>query len=272
MENLIINSNGPTSNAQPNKESTPWWLFLNILALDAPIVAIVWQHFLAENFKIEISKTETASLFFTVWFIYLLDHFFDSLKGIYKTQRHLFVARNQKITIAMITFTFTTSIFLCFSLSKSLILGGLILVGFICIYLLLVHANIANIKLRNNCIELLVGIGLGAGVALPVIISNIEIRTWLPAVLLFCLLCWLNCRLIDIWESNCNSLSKIDLILILFIFYSMFICEKPILFAAAITLICLILVNKFAGSNKPRISRVLADVSLLSPWILWVIA
>ena len=170
----------------------------------------------------------------------------------------------------MITFTFTTSLSLCFSLSKSLILGGFILVGFICIYRLLVHASIANIKLKNNCKELLVGIGFVAGVALPVIISNIEIKTWLPAVLLFCLLCWLNCRLIDIWESNSKSPSKIDLMLILFIFYSMFICQKPILFAAAITLVCLILVNKFAVSSKPKIARVLADVSLLSPWVLWV--
>jgi len=270
MGNLITNSNEPTSNDQTNKESTPWWLLLNVFALDAPIVAIVWQHFLAENFKIVISTTETASLFFTVWFIYLLDHFFDSLKGIYTTHRHLFVSRNQKITITMITFTFTTAICLSFSLSQSLILGGLILVGFICIYLLLVHASIANIKLKNNCKELLVGIGFGTGVALPVIISNIEIKAWLPAVLLFCLLCWLNCRLIDIWESNKNSLSKIDLALILFIFYSMFICQKPIMFAAAITLVCLILVNKFAGSNKPRISRVLADVSLLSPLVFWI--
>ena len=270
MGNLITNSKEPTSNTQPNKESTPWWLFLNVLALDAPIVAIVWQHFLAENFKIEISITETASLFFTVWFIYLLDHLFDSQKEFYITQRHLFVARNQKTTIAMITFTFTTSICLCFLLPKSLILGGLVLASFICIYLLLVHASIANIKLKYNFKELFVGIGFSAGVALPVIISNVEIKTWLPAVLLFCLLCWLNCRLIDNWESNRNSLSKMDLTLILLIFYLMFICQKPILLAAIITLVCLVLVNKFAGSDKPRISRVLADVSLLSPWVFWI--
>jgi hypothetical protein len=245
-------------------------MFLNVLALDAPIVAIVWQHFLAENFKIVISTSETASLFFTVWFIYLLDHFFDSLKGFYTTQRHLFVARNQKITIVMMLFTFTTSIYLCFTLSKTLILGGLILVIFICIYLLLVHASIASIKIRNNCKELLVGIGFGTGVALPVIISNIEIEIWLPAVLLFCLLCWLNCRMIDIWESNRNSLSKIDLVLISFVFFLMCICQTPILITAAITIICLFQINKFAGSKKPEISRVLADVSLLSPLIFWI--
>jgi hypothetical protein len=269
MGNFITNSNQLISNGQPNKESIPWWLFLNILALDAPIVAIVWQHFLAENFKIVITISETASLFFTVWFIYLLDHFFDSQKGFYTTQRHLFVARNQKTTIALITFTLTTSICLCFSLSKPLIIGGLILLVFICIYLLLVHASVANIKLKNNCKELLVGIGFGSGVALPIIISNIEINTWLPAVLLFCLLCWLNCRLIDIWESNRNPLSKIELVLILFVFYLIFICQKPILITALITLVCLILINKFAGSKKPEISRVLADVSLLSPLIFW---
>ena len=270
MGNIITNTNERASNEQPNKDLIPWWLFLNVLALDAPIVAIVWQHFLAENFKIEISITETASLFFTVWFIYLLDHLFDSQKEFYITQRHLFVARNQKTTIAMITFTFTTSICLCFLLPKSLILGGLVLASFICIYLLLVHASIANIKLKYNFKELFVGIGFSAGVALPVIISNVEIKTWLPAVLLFCLLCWLNCRLIDAWESNRSSLSKIDLILILFIFYLMLICPRPILFAAATTLACLILINKFSGSKYTEISRVLADVSLLSPLVFWI--
>ena len=270
MGNVITNSDERTLNEQPNKKKPiPWWLFFNVLALDAPIVAIVWQHFLAENLKINISITETATLFFTVWFIYLLDHFLDAKKEFYTTQRHLFVARNQKIIIVMITFTFTTSICLCFFLSESLILGGIILAAFIFIYLLLVHARITNIKLKTNFKELLVGIGFGVGVALPIIISNIEIKTWVSPVLLFCLLCWLNCRLIDIWESNQSSLSRREVILILFIFYLMLICPRSILFAATSTLACLILINKYAGSKKPEISRVLADVSLLSPLIFW---
>ena len=63
MGNIITNSNERASNEQPNKDLIPWWLFLNVLALDAPIVAIVWQHFLAKNFKIEIipvTKMEEA--------------------------------------------------------------------------------------------------------------------------------------------------------------------------------------------------------------------
>jgi len=248
--------------------STHWYSFLNILALDAPIVAIVWQHFLAKNFKIELSIPETATLFFAVWFIYLLDHFLDSKNVVHLTQRHIFIAKKKKLTKTLIILTFTTSFFLTTFLPKLVITSGICLTIIISIYLVLVHSNITSLKIKTNSKELLVGIGFGTGVALPIIISELTILTWLPAVTLFCLLCWINCKLIDNWESNRLHFSKMDLFLILIMFFCMLLSAKTIAIAVMISLASFIMVNRFAGSKNTELSRVLADVCLLSPCLV----
>ena len=260
-----LNSLNPIESTK--KESTPWWLLFNILALDAPIVALVWQHFFSKTFDVEISFTEKAVLFFTVWFIYLLDHFLDSRKGIHTTQRHLFAGRNPKTTLALISFTFAASIWLSFTLSKQLIIGGMILAIVICIYLILVHSNLTDLIIKKNCKELLVGIGFGTGVALPVIISDLSITTWLPSVTLFCLICWANCKLIENWESNYMRFSKTDIILIMFLFCCMFFSKNYFVVASIISMTSFLMLNNFIGSKNIQLSRVLADVSLLSPLV-----
>lgn len=250
-----------------NKKSTPWWLLLNILALDAPIVALVWQNFFSKTFNVEISFTEKAVLFFTVWLIYLLDHFLDSRKGIHRTQRHLFARRNPKITLLLISLTFGASILLSFTLSKRLIIGGMILAIVICIYLIVVHSNLTDLIIKKNCKELLVGIGFGTGVALPVIISDLSIITWLPSVTLFCLICWANCKLIENWESDNMRFSKTDILLIMFLFCCMFFSKNYFVIASIISMTSFLMINNFVASKNIQLSRVLADVSLLSPLV-----
>ena len=252
---------------QQKNESTSWYSILNVLALDAPIVAIVWQHFFAKNFKIQISILETATLFSTVWFIYLLDHFLDSKKDIPLTKRHLFTSKMKNTTITLLVLTFTTSIYLTTSLPELVILGGICIAIFMCIYLVLVHFSITSFKIKTNSKEFLVGIGFGTGVGLPVIVSDLTITTWLPAIILFCLLCWINCKLIDNWESNRLHFSNYDLFLFLIMFLLMSQTKKPIVIAVIISLISLIILDRIVGSKNTELSRVLADVCLLSPCI-----
>ncbi|NBR05462.1 MAG: hypothetical protein EBT92_06810 [Planctomycetes bacterium] len=260
-----INKLNPTQSK--NNESKPWWLFLNILALDAPVVAVVWQYFFSKTFEIEITFTENAVLFFTVWFIYLLDHFLDSRKEIYITQRHLFVEKNPKLTLVLISLTFLISILLSFSLSKLFIISGIILGILISIYLLLVHSNITAPMIKKTCKELLVGIGFGTGVALPVIVSELSIKMWLPSVILFCLICWINCKLIENWESGYYHFDNLDIILSLATVFCMLMAEKQIIFASLISITAFIMIDKFAGSKNIQLSRVLVDASLLSPLV-----
>ena len=55
----------------------PAWLWPNLLALDAPIVALVWQDYLARHYALTLHPAGRAVLALTVWAIYLLDHLVD---------------------------------------------------------------------------------------------------------------------------------------------------------------------------------------------------
>ena len=239
------------------------------MALDAPVIAIIWQYFLAKNFKVELSAFETAELFFTVWFIYLLDHFLDSKNGNYTTHRHTFIAKKRILAITLISLTFITSVYLAVLLPKLTIISGSILAILISMYLLIVHSNAINLKIKTNSKELLVGIGFGTGVSLPIINSELSIATWLPAVTLFCLLCWINCKLIDNWESGHLRFSKIEVFLLFVLSCCMFLCSKSLIIAVMISLSLFFIVDRFFGSKNTQLSRVLADVCLLSPCLVW---
>ena len=54
-------------------------LWLNLVCLDAPLVAICWQWIFAYNFHLSVPPGHRAALFLTAWLIYLADRFGDSL-------------------------------------------------------------------------------------------------------------------------------------------------------------------------------------------------
>src|ERR1035437_3791084 len=54
-------------------------LWLNVLCLDAPLVAITWQWMFAHAFHLTLTPAERLALFLTAWWIYLLDRLADSV-------------------------------------------------------------------------------------------------------------------------------------------------------------------------------------------------
>lgn len=55
----------------------PTWLWLNLLGLDAPIVALVWQDLAAHTFGNPLRASARIVLGFTVWAVYLADRLLD---------------------------------------------------------------------------------------------------------------------------------------------------------------------------------------------------
>ena len=53
--------------------------WLNLVCLDAPLVAIGWQWLFAWSFDLSVPKGGTAALFLTAWLIYVADRLGDSL-------------------------------------------------------------------------------------------------------------------------------------------------------------------------------------------------
>jgi len=56
----------------------PFWSWLNILSLDAPLIAVLWQALLARTFHIPLRPSGRLALGLTVWAIYLADRVLDA--------------------------------------------------------------------------------------------------------------------------------------------------------------------------------------------------
>src|SRR3954454_671504 len=66
-------------NAPPRARSASPLVWLNLVCLDAPLVALTWELLFAKSFGIRVANGGTAALFFTAWLIYLADRFGDSM-------------------------------------------------------------------------------------------------------------------------------------------------------------------------------------------------
>src|SRR5207244_2300393 len=80
-------------------------VWLNVVCLDAPLVAICWQWIFAYSFHLSVPPGHRAALFLTAWLIYLADRFGDSLSlvaGQPNSARQQFCLRHQSIWLVSI--------------------------------------------------------------------------------------------------------------------------------------------------------------------------
>src|SRR5579864_3623593 len=68
------------------------WLWPNLLSLDAPIVALLWQILFTRCFRAPLNPVASALLAFAVWLIYVADRTLDVQGAACEplTSRHLF--------------------------------------------------------------------------------------------------------------------------------------------------------------------------------------
>ncbi len=184
-------------------QSIPWWLLPNLLALDAPIVAVCWQRFLYANLGQSLNVPASVTLGLVVWGLYLLDRGLDNRKtqNTSLPDRHRFAQRYNRLFMGvgltgMLLGVLTAFVYLpALSLLSGTILGVLLL-----LYLIIVHY--APFRLSGSK-EFLVGIMFAAGVAIPLFTHfPDQMSIWFPVVVGFAFLCWLNCLLIDRWEKG----------------------------------------------------------------------
>ena len=64
----------PAAAAPPK---TPWWLWFNVLSLDAPLVAVLWQWALAQYHQVKLVPGCYWALGLAVWLIYVTDRTLD---------------------------------------------------------------------------------------------------------------------------------------------------------------------------------------------------
>lgn len=184
-------------------------VWLNLVCLDAPIVAVTWQWLFARSFHISLSATPRVALFLTAWFIYLADRFVDTLSlgdGGPKSLRQQFCQRHrcEWIVLLLGTSLFDTWLVMRHLDGRTVVVGLLIGVASIC-YLATNYwlGRIWRIiPAKEICIGFLFAIGTVVAL-IPKIESDLAF--FIVSCFLFAALCFFNCASIAVWECELDQ-------------------------------------------------------------------
>jgi hypothetical protein len=184
-------------------------VWLNLLCLDAPIVAVAWQWLFAHTFGAHLSLALRALLFLTAWLIYLADRFADTIKLSPDSPislRHRF-SREHMIgwwIAVVVIFIIDVSLALRTLDLQMLLLGGTL--AAICGLYLFVNHSLGGrwrpIPMKEKAIGVLFAAGTTLGVVgqLPGLTISFGV-----AVILFAILCTFNCLSIAAWERELDA-------------------------------------------------------------------
>jgi hypothetical protein len=184
-------------------------VWLNLLCLDAPIVAVSWQWLFAHTFGARLGLSLRALLFLTAWLIYLADRFADTMKLPAKSPislRHRF-CREHVIGwwVAVVVIFFLDVALALRSLDlRMLLLGGTL--AALCLLYLSVNHSLGGrwrlIPMKEKTIGILFAAGTTLGVVgqLPGLTISFGV-----AVILFAVLCTFNCLSIAAWERELDA-------------------------------------------------------------------
>ena len=179
------------------------WLWFNLLSLDAPLVAVLWQGYFAKQLHADVHWPAFVALAAAVWLIYVADRILDSRRQHIdgsSTARHNFYREHSRLVFRGVAIAGFALAFACYFLSRNVMRNGLVTALLVAIYFLVVHAAPQHVQDWWPK-ELAVGILFAVGTCLATWTKLGVARDILIApAALFAILCWLNCVAIEFWE------------------------------------------------------------------------
>ena len=272
----------------PGNREVRWWQWPTVLSLDAPAVALAWQALLSETAHVSLGWAEPTVLGSSVWLAYAADRWIEGWRlepGQIQTQRHAFY-HHARWPIALVWLVvFAGAVTVAFTrLSAREIEWGFAVLTAVLAYLLS-HQLIHRLNRWRAPKEVCVAGLLTAGVVLFIAAKDAaELPSLAAPLTLFALLCFANCVLISVWESEVDahhgqtSLAlqyrggaelgrALPLILLglsgaIYAFQPLSRAVAACAFASSVLLFA---VDLLEGRIGRRAARVLADVVLLTP-------
>jgi len=181
-------------------------VWLNLLCLDAPVVAITWLWLFSHTFGLPLSSGNAAALFLTAWLIYLADRLADVFAlepGAPRSLRHDFCLRHQRIWRWAVGVIAGLDAWIVWRhLEDGIFLAGACLGALALIYLLLNH-SLGQVWRSVPLKEVSIGFLFAAGTLVP-LLPRLAF-TFVLAALLFAFLCVLNCIAIACWERGLDA-------------------------------------------------------------------
>ena len=273
-------------------ERTPWWLWPNLLSLDAPLVAVVWLFMLARAWRVDyLPWHQYVLLALVVWVIYVVDRLLDALvqgESPRCQKRHRFHARHRKVFGVVAVAGAVGAGFLALTESRMAILNYAAIAGFLAAgyfaMALFAPPDDGEISYSKN---ILGGITFAFGTAMvahvyvyftdgifDLILHNREFIT-------FAVLCVLNISAIDLWEhasrTNDEEIKAQDELALtlplallggsafLFAWQGEGSGSAPYFYAVLTGAALLFVLNRERGRFSMDALRVLADVALVAP-------
>jgi hypothetical protein len=242
------------------------WLWPNLLSLDAPIVALLWQILFARCFQVKVELLPSVLLVLAVWLIYAADRTFDAWRGASERPRHEFYRRYWRVLLPLwIAALATGSTLAWMRLPPPLLYSGFALGGAVALYFALLHLGVFR-KTKEGAVAVLFALGATLS-AWP----NVRTAVDIEAIALFSCLCWINCVAIEHWESPRESQWPIAAVAgcIALAAITLMFSTRPVLGGAvAASALCFVLLDCARRYFSKDALRVLADVALLSPLFL----
>ena len=192
---------------QPTDRKKSWWIWPHLCSLDAPVVAVVWQHWWAQSQGTSLTWHEDALLALSVWLIYLADRLADVFSHAdyrHDTARHHFADEHRGRMRPLVVGLFSTlSVMAPIWLKAHEFRMGLILLILTGTYFWAIHGwshrRWKAFLPKEVTVAILFTLGTSFFVQCR---SSLMSVTTFVSLAAFGALCFLNCALITRWEST----------------------------------------------------------------------
>jgi hypothetical protein len=248
------------------------WLWPNLLSLDAPIVALLWQVLFVRCFHGSLGMLPAALLAVAVWLIYVADRTLDAWRGTAGAAgqpRHEFYRRHWRAVLPVWIGALGAGGWLAWNrLPGPLFVEGAAVASATGLYLATVHLAPGLLR-RAGSKEGAVAVLFGLGASLAAW-PKVQTGSDVLAILLFSSLCWMNCTAIDDWERGKGLRSSVIAAAAVVALTAACLLrdQRPILGAAETAAVLgLVVVDRQRGRYSSGALRVLADVVLLTPLV-----
>ena len=268
----------PMFTAQPRR----WWLWPNLLSLDAPLVALVWQELWAQCLAVEISYLHRALLVLATWLAYSGDRLLDvrHLKGPVDSPRHEFARCHFYVLSKLWVVAFALAVVLGLQLPLHEIICGLVLLLVLGAYFLSHHSQPIR-KHAGNMKEMMAGLIFAFGTIFFVVIQVPHTPAFVLVFVAWAALCCMNCLTIACWDRDRDiamrqhSLAQywnaadhwfwLWAVMIMVLGASAWAMDARFAPIAAALLLSALALTELARGKATDPRRVLADVVLLTP-------
>lgn len=281
----------------PSDRRKPFWLFPNLLSLDAPLVAVAWLYMFAKTWRVEyLPWVAYISLGLSVWLIYVVDRLLDaSLRGGTSERleaRHDYHRKHQRVFRALAAIAGVVVLVLVVKALPVTVYGyatiaGILVAGFFALSVFPTGGP-HDLPYSKN---ILGGISFAYGTAmLAHAYTGFDKQDLVksPELICFAVLCILNISAIDLWEHAHRSsdpeikasdelaltlpLTLLGGASLVFALRDPDLTTRPFFYAILTGAALLQILNRTRSRYSMEALRVLADVALLVPLVVFLAA